>query len=82
MFLPHHTHVSLFVHLVIGQLDFLERDHLFAKLVSSERAVRVSVQPGRGRRGQPFRPLATKTGGTRTGTVSGRQERCPAERHT
>ena len=44
------AHLSLFVHLVVGQFDFLEGDHLLAELVRSERRIRMSVETGRRRR--------------------------------
>lgn len=42
--------MSGFVHFIVGQLDFLERDHLLAQLFASERGVRMQVESRRTRR--------------------------------
>ena len=44
------THVALFVHLIIGQLNLFESDHLLPQLITRIRYVRVSAETVRRRR--------------------------------
>lgn len=39
------THVPVLIQLVVGEFDFFEGHHLLQQLLSSERGVRVYVQP-------------------------------------
>ncbi len=44
------TYMAAFVHFIVGQLDLLEWDHLFAQLLHTVRGIRVQVETGgRGR---------------------------------
>lgn len=44
------THMSVPVHVVVGELDFLEGDDLLSELLTRERRVRMDVEPCRCRR--------------------------------
>lgn len=44
------THVPVPVHVVVGELDFLEGDDLLSELLARERRIRMDVEPGRRRR--------------------------------
>lgn len=44
------THVPVPVHVVVGELDFLEGDDLLSELLARERRIRMDVEPGWRRR--------------------------------
>ena len=39
------TDLSVLIHLIVGELDFLEGDDLLAKLLSCVRSIRVRIEP-------------------------------------
>lgn len=44
------THVPVSVHVVVGELDFLEGDDLLSELLARKRRIRMDVEPGWRRR--------------------------------